>query len=84
VLDLAVFFEAQPGPHGDKILVLDRNIANIAIQVDMVEDIISEESVLEREGDDEASTSLLIMADGEVKVLAVQNILEKLEAVING
>jgi purine-binding chemotaxis protein CheW len=85
VLDLAMFFETQPGPPGDKILVLDRSIANIAIQVDMVEDILSEEVVLdEREGDDEASTSLLIMADREVKVLAVQKILEKLEAVING
>ncbi len=85
VLDLAMFFEAQPGAPGEKILVLDRSIANLAFHVDRVEDIISEEAVLdEREGDDAMTASLLTMADGEVRVLAVRNILEKLESVING
>jgi chemotaxis signal transduction protein len=85
VLDLAMFFEAQPGASGEKILVLDRSIANLAFLVDMVEDIISEEVVLEeREGGDAMTASVLVMADGEVKLLAVRNILEKLEAVLNG
>lgn len=85
VLDLAMFFEAQHGSTGEKILVLDRSIANLAILVDMVEDIVSEEVVLEeREGGDATTASLLVMADGEVKLLAVRNILENLEAVLNG
>ncbi len=84
-LDLAMFFGADPGLPGEKILVLDRNIANLAFQVDMVENIISEETVLEeREGSDAMTASLLAMADGEVKVLEVRHILEKLEADING
>ncbi len=84
-LDLAMFFGAKPGFPGEKILVLDRNIANLAFRVDMVEDIIAEETVLEeRDGSDEMTASLLVMAGGEVKVLAVRHILEKLEATING
>lgn len=84
-LDLAMFFGAASSLPGEKILVLDRNIANLAFQVDMVENIISEEVVLEeREGSDAMTASLLAMADGEVKVLAVRHILEKLEANING
>ncbi len=84
-LDLAMFLGAEPGGPGEKILVLDRSIANLAFCVDMVENIVSEESVLdEMEGSDAMTASLLTMADGEVKVLAVRNILEKLETVING
>lgn len=84
-LDLAMFLGAEPGSPGEKILVLDRNIANLAFHVDTVEDIISGETVLEeRAGIDAMTASLLVMADGEVKVLAVRPILEKLEASING
>jgi chemotaxis signal transduction protein len=84
-LDLATFLGAKPWGAGEKVLVLDRAVANLAFHVDMVETIISEEVVLEeREGGDAMTASLLVMADGEVKVLAVRNILEKLEATING
>jgi purine-binding chemotaxis protein CheW len=84
-LDLAMFLGGEPGLPGEKILVLDKNIANLAFQVDTVEDIMSDEAVLEeREGIDAMTASLLVMADGEVKVLAVRPILEKLEASING
>ncbi len=84
-LDLAMFFGAGEVGMRQKFLVLDRSIASLALCVDAIEDIVSEDVVLEeREGDDAMTAALLIMAGGEVRVLAVRTILETLEAAING
>jgi len=85
VLDLAMFFGGKPGTAAGKILVADRNIANLAFQVDAVENIVSEEVLLEeREGDDDMTARHLVMADGEIRELSVNRILESLEAIISG
>jgi purine-binding chemotaxis protein CheW len=84
VLDLARFFAVEPGSEEGKILVLDKSIANLALKVDTVENLIPEESILEeRDGSEETTARLLIMADGEIRELAVGTILDKLEAAIS-
>jgi len=84
VFDLSQFLNNVPrNPHG-KVLVLDTRIANLAVWVDMVENIVSTDIVLE---EDESSEPLvgkvLIMADGEVKMLAVEKLLPKLEEILS-
>ena len=80
VFDLARFLNGAPrNPHG-KVLVLDPRIANLAVWVDMVESIVATDGILE---EDACSAPLvekvLTMADGEVKMLSVEKLLEKLE-----
>jgi purine-binding chemotaxis protein CheW len=84
VFDLAQFLNSVPrNPHG-KVLVLDTRVANLAVWVDMVENIVAMDIVLE---EDESSEPLvgkvLIMADGEVKMLAVEKLLAKLEEILS-
>ena len=86
VFDLARFLNrnrAPCNPHG-KVVVLDSRIANLAVWVDMVENIVATDIVLE---EDESSEPLvgkvLIMADGEVKMLAVEKLLAKLEEILS-
>ena len=84
VFDLAQFLNNVPrNPHG-KVLVLDTRIANLAVWVDMVENIVSTDIVLE---EDESSEPLvgkvLIMADGEVRMLAVEKLLAELEEILS-
>jgi len=80
VLDLALFLNGAPrNPHG-KIVVLDSSIANLAVWIDMVESIVGSDVILD---EDECGEPLvgkvLTMADGEVKMLSVERLLEKLE-----
>ena len=85
LLDLAGFFTTGAAMPGGKILVLHRTIANLAFQVDTVENIVSEEVVLEEsESADPLIARLLVMADGEISELAVEKILERLESVFDG
>ena len=84
VFDLSQFLNNVPrNPHG-KVLVLDTRIANLAVWVDMVENIVSTDIVLE---EDESSEPLvgkvLIMAYGEVKMLAVEKLLAELEEILS-
>ena len=84
VFDLSQFLNNVPrNPHG-KVLVLDTRIANLAVWVDMVENIVATDIVLE---EDESSEPLvgkvLIMADGEVKMLAVEKLLTELEEILS-
>jgi purine-binding chemotaxis protein CheW len=84
VLDLAGFLNRAPrNPHG-KVMVLDPRLANLAVWVDMVESIVATDAVLE---EDECSEPLVVkvltMADGEVRMLAVEKLLEKLEEALS-
>lgn len=85
VLDLAQFLRiASRNPHG-KVLVLDTRIANLAVWVDMVETIVSTDVVLEEdEGSEPLVEKVLIMADGEVKMLSVERLLVTLEEHLSG
>jgi purine-binding chemotaxis protein CheW len=85
VLDLAHFLnDSTRNPNG-KVLVLDTRIANLAIWVDMVETIVSAEVVLEEEpGSESFVERVLIMADGEVRMLSVDKLLERLEGNLSG
>ena len=84
VFDLARFLNGAPrNPHG-KVLVLDSRIANLAVWVDMVESIVAADIVLEEEECSEALVGkALTMADGEVKMLSVEKLLEKLEEALS-
>ena len=80
VLDLAWFLNRAPrDPHG-KVLVLDSRVANLAVWVDMVESIVATDDVLE---EDECCEPLVVkvltMADGELKMLSVEKLLEEIE-----
>jgi len=80
VLDLAEFMgNGTMAPHGN-VLVLDRSIANLALWVDRVDAIVPVDGVLEEDqSSDTLVDRILIMADGEVNMLAVGVILERLE-----
>jgi chemotaxis signal transduction protein len=81
VLDLAGFLDLGAiSPGEGNLLVLDRGIANLALRVDRVDAIVPAEGVLEEDGSsDPLVEKLLIMADGEVRKLAVARLLEKTE-----
>jgi purine-binding chemotaxis protein CheW len=80
LLDLADFMNVGPMEPGGNILVLDKRIANLALWVDGVENIVSFDAVLEEdESSDPAVDKLLIMADGEILMLAVGKLLERVE-----
>jgi purine-binding chemotaxis protein CheW len=84
VLDLAWFLNRAPrDPHG-KVLVLDSRLANLAVWVDMVESIVATDDVLE---EDECREPLVVkvltMADGELKMLSVEKLLEELEEALS-
>jgi purine-binding chemotaxis protein CheW len=84
VLDLARFLNKAPrDPHG-KVFVVDSRIANLAVWVDMVESIVDTDVVLE---EDECTEPLVVkvltMAAGEVKMLSVEKLLERLEEALS-
>ena len=80
VLDLARFLECGTMAPDGNLLVLDRGIANLALWIDRVENIVPADGVLEEDGSsDPLVEKMLIMADGEVRKLAVPRLLEKVE-----
>ncbi len=83
LLDLSNFlFNAPRNPQG-KVLVLATSIANLAFWVDAVENVGASDVVLEEyESDEPLVEKVLAMADGEVKMLAMERILEKLEEIL--
>jgi purine-binding chemotaxis protein CheW len=85
VLDLALYLKKTPrNPHG-KVLVLDTRLANLAVWIDMVENIVSTDVILEEdESGDPLVEKVLIMADGEVEMLSVENLLQNLEEQLGG
>ncbi len=83
LLDLALFLNNAPRNPDGKILVLDTGIANLALWVDAVENVGAADIVLEEFESDEALVDkVLIMADGEVKLLSVERLLEQLEDIL--
>lgn len=84
LLDLANFLTKTPRNPQGKILVLDAGIANLALWVDTVENVGSADVVLEGyESNETLVDKVLIMADGEVKMLSVEKLLEQLEQILS-
>ena len=84
LLDLAHFLTNAPRNPQGKVLVLDRGVANLALWVDMVENVNSAAVILEEyESDETLVGKVLIMADGEVKILSVEKLLEQLEQIFS-
>lgn len=80
LLDLAEFMNVGATEAGGNILVLDKRIANLALRVDGVENIVLSDAVLEEdESSDPMVDKLLILADGEIRMLAVGKLLESIE-----
>jgi purine-binding chemotaxis protein CheW len=81
VLDLAMFMNIGTMVPDGNILVLDKSIANLALGVGRVENIVPVDDVLEEdESDDPIVDKLLIMPDGEVSKLAVAMLLERVDS----
>ncbi len=80
VLDLAeIMGNGTMAPDGN-ILVLDRGIANLALRVDRVDNIVPADGILEQDqSSDPLVEKVLLMADGEVNKLALGRILELVE-----
>lgn len=80
VLDLACVMNVGAMGREGSILVLDKRIANLALWVENVENIVLSDGILEQ---DESSNPLLrcmlIMADGEVGMLALDKLLAQIE-----
>ncbi len=80
VLDLASFITDGTVPPGGSVLVLDRRIANLALRVNGVENIVPVDVVLEEEeSTDTLVDKVYVMADGEIRLLATEKLLERLE-----
>ena len=80
VLDLAEFMGYGTRAPDGNILVLDRGIANLALRVDRVDNIVAADGVLEEDqSSDPLVETVLLMADGEVNKLALGRILERVE-----
>jgi purine-binding chemotaxis protein CheW len=85
VLDLAALFDIGSLPPGGKIVVLDGSIANLALGVGPTVDIVPVNSVLEEEaGNSPLVGKVLVMADGEVQLLSLANLLQTLEGGFSG
>ncbi|ABQ24933.1 chemotaxis protein CheW [Geotalea uraniireducens] len=84
VLDLANFQNMGNLTPEGKVLVLDSRLANLALWVDSVISIVSAES-LRRESavDDEMTAELLHNGTDKIRLLALDNLIQKLEATIN-
>jgi purine-binding chemotaxis protein CheW len=83
LLDMANFLTGTPCHPRREILVLDTRIGNLALWVDSVEnircaDIIREEN----EYCDSFVEKLLMMSDGEVKMLSLEMLLNKIEELL--
>lgn len=84
LLDLAHFLTNTPRNPQGKVLVLDTGMANLALWVDTVENIGSDDVVLEEyESNETLVEKVLVMADGEVKMLSVGKLLEQLEQILS-
>jgi chemotaxis signal transduction protein len=83
VLDLALFLKGAPRNPQGKIVVLDTGIANLSLWVDSIENIGPDETILEEyESDENLVEKLIMMADGEVKMLSVEKLLDNLEELL--
>ena len=80
VLDLATFMGIGPAEERGSILVLDRRIANLALWVDEVINIVPCDLILEEDvSHDQLVEKILILADGELRMLGLPKLLERAE-----
>lgn len=85
VVDLAEFFGFGALAAGGKILVLDRQIANLAFRVENILGIYTSDLVLEEHpGDLQMVAKILQFPDGEIRRLEPAGIVGKLEEAITG
>ncbi|MBI1922202.1 MAG: chemotaxis protein CheW [Geobacter sp.] len=85
VVDLAEFFGLGAQAVGGKILVLDRQIANLAFRVENIRGIITSDLVLEEHaGDRQMVTKILQLPDGEIRRLDLAGIVGGLEKAVTG
>jgi purine-binding chemotaxis protein CheW len=85
VLDLAAFLYSAPRNPQGHVVVLDTGVANLALWVDTIENIGSADVIEEEyESDEILVEKVLKMAGGEVKLLSVGKLLDKLEEILSG
>ncbi len=85
ILDLAAaLFDLGSHPDGGKVVVLGIHEVNLAFWIDAIVDIISEEQVVaEHESFDEMVEKFLVLPDQELRLLSIENLLDRLEQHIN-
>jgi purine-binding chemotaxis protein CheW len=83
LLDLANFLTGAPCHSRREVLVLDSHIGNLALWVDSVENIRCAD-IIREECDycDSFVEKLLMMSDGEVKMLSLEMLLDKIEELL--
>jgi purine-binding chemotaxis protein CheW len=80
LLDLAAFMEIGSRKRDGSVLVLDKRIANLALRIDSVESIILTDGILEEDECDEPLVDrVFTMADGTIRMLSLNRLLEKIE-----
>jgi purine-binding chemotaxis protein CheW len=85
VLDLAAFLRIGSFPAKGKYIVFDRDLAHLALGVGTTVDIVTSDLVLEEEaGSDPLEDKVLILPDGEVRLLHPENLLYQLEDILHG
>ena len=83
VLDLADFLKGIRFHSRGQLLALDSRIASLALLVESVESVRSEDVVQEeRAGDENLVEKVLIIADREVVMLSVEKLVDRLEEIL--
>jgi purine-binding chemotaxis protein CheW len=83
VIDLANFLTAAPCHPRREVLVLDTRIANLALWVDSVENVRCSDIIREEHDYCESFVEkVLMMPDGEVKMLSLEILLDKIEELL--
>jgi len=81
VFDLAEFMNLGTTGAEGVVLVIDKRIANIALMADSVENIVPSDTILEtEESNDPMVDKVLLMPDGEIRLLAPAKVLENIES----
>jgi purine-binding chemotaxis protein CheW len=85
VLDLAAYLKIDGATDVAKLLVLDANLASLALGVGPEVDILSESSILEEdEGDSPLMTKVLVTADRVIRLINPEVLIRELEDRLNG
>lgn len=83
VLDLALFSGKGAATKGRNLILLNRADTSLALVVEQTERIVSSEEILSREaGRDSLEKGRLLLADGTAILLAVDDLLAAIEAVL--
>jgi purine-binding chemotaxis protein CheW len=85
VLDLATFLDAGTFAPDGRFIVLNRDQVGLALACGPSVNIVPAEAVLEEDPDDDPLIErLLILADGEVKLLCLEYLVRQLEELLHG